>query len=89
MLTSNKLLGDGDAAGPGRHPESHCSRLMSLLERRGPKELGNWPQVTQWRQDQGTELAFSSSSSSLSYLCGHSSLLRAFHVPGTYIPYFS
>lgn len=66
MLTSNKLLGDGDAAGPGRHPESHCSRLKSLLERRGPKELGDWPQVTQWRQDQGTELAFSSSSPSLS-----------------------
>lgn len=66
LLISNKFPRDGDAAGPGRHPEHRCSRLKSLLERRGPKELGDLPQVTQWRQDQGTELAFSSSSLSLS-----------------------
>lgn len=41
MLISSKLPGDGDAAGPGRQAESHCSRLKSLLERRGPKELGD------------------------------------------------
>ena len=77
-LISNKFLRDGDATGPGRHPEHRCSRLKCLLKRRGPKELGDLPQVTQWRQDQGTELAFSSSSpSSLSL---SSSLLSLFSV---------
>ena len=59
-------------------PEHRCSRLKSLLERRGPKELGNLPQVTQWRQDQGTELA--SSSSPPSSLSLSSSLLSLFSV---------